>query len=141
MSISHWKNVNSNSSSNQIDRHGCIDIRLESYENVWFDRSKDGAEIEGCSMNCLLHALFISNGYWKNDFVVLPGGIWRIIIFHIKIISCYSLLSSLNRHCLLGCYHGVCIHYIADINNNFGVDFSHSFTIRRIYAAEKAHNF
>lgn len=58
----------------KIDRHGCVDFRVEGWENIWFNRSKDSAEIQGASVNCFMHAAFLLLGH-KKEFLALPGGL------------------------------------------------------------------
>jgi hypothetical protein len=89
-----------------LDRHGYIDVRLENWDNVWFDKSKDGADIEGCSINCLLHAFFILNGYREDLLPNLPGGFscWDAITEPVFImISSYVTINELSARIQLLC--------------------------------------
>ena len=85
-----------------IDRHGFIDFRQENFENIWFDKSKEGAEIYGCSINCLLYGLFLINGY-SDELRKLPGGIscWDVILESLyitlsTIVTPYEIIARLD---------------------------------------------
>jgi hypothetical protein len=70
-----------NVADKRLDRHGCVDFRIEGWENIRFDRSKDSAQIQGVSLNCMLHASFLLLGFSK-ELCVLPGGAaaWDILM-------------------------------------------------------------
>jgi hypothetical protein len=59
-----------------IDKHGYLDIRLESWEsNIRFDEDNGVAVITGLSINALLHGIFLLNGYDTSISNRLLGGV------------------------------------------------------------------
>jgi RasGEF domain len=86
--------------NHRVDRHGCIDFRIEGWANIHFDRRKEHSDIEGVSVNCLLNGLFLLNGY-REDLKVLPGEIecWDNIIetIYINLLSFFTVYELFAR--------------------------------------------